>query len=898
VAVHPQARPGRGCAVIRFGWPWALLLLASVPWVLRVGRRAGQPGLATLRSAAVALVVLALSGMQVLDRTAPVHVVFALDRSASVGPEQARAAEQFLREALRHRRPQDRVGLVTFGGQAVPEVAPAAVADLTPTQRPSPHHTDLGEAIRVSASLLPPSGLRRVVVLSDGQDHGGTAVEAARVARAAGVQVDTVPLLRPPSPEASVEAIQAPASVPAGERVPVRVQVASTTPQELAVELTVDGLLVDERRVFVAGGRSVVRFAWRAARPGWAEVQARVQAARDGVAANNVGAAVVRVEGPPAVLYAGSGRLPELLRAQGLRVERVQGNALPTAAGRLAPYHVVVLEDLPALALSRSQMEALRDYVRDLGGGLVVVGGPHAFGVGGYARTALEEALPVFMEVRHRVALPSMALVLVLDTSGSMGGAGTETAKVELAKEVARSVVELLGDHDRIGVIQFDQDYRWLVPLVPARERERIVAQVGRLRAGGGTDMLPALRAAYEALRSVQARVKHVIVLSDGQTDPGEFERWVGRMRAERITLTAVSVGKDADVPFMRSLARWGGGRHYLARDPSTLPQILVTEAFVSSRSYLVEGRFTPRQVPGDLLRGIPGVPPLRGYVATSPKPGAVVELSSGQRDPILAAWRYGLGRAVAFTSDAVPRWALEWQSWSPFARFWSQVVRWAMREDANGLQLHAEVVGSRLRIALDARGPAGEELDGLDVHARVVGFRRVQEVQLRQTAPGWYEGEAVLDESGTYTVGLSAYDGGRAVGQAVRPVVMPYPPELRDLEPDPTLLARVAEAGGGRMLRSPQESLAPPRDGRDYRDAWPLATAGAVGLFLLELVGRRVPVVAAWVRRWASGPAQPSEADRWYQEADRWKALAGPPPDADLEERARLYIARLKRGS
>ncbi len=884
--------------MIRFVWPWALVLLVLVPWALRAGKRAGSPALAVLRGAALALAVLALSGMQVLDRAAPVHVVFAMDRSASITPEQAQAAERFLREALRYKRPNDRVGLVSFGGHAVPEVAPAALAELVPSQRPSPHDTDLGEAIRVSASLLPPSGPRRVVVLSDGQDQVGAAVEVARIVRAAGVQVDTVPLLRPPSAEVSVESVEAPASVPAGERVPVRVQVASTIPQELVVELSADGLPIEERRLFVAKSRAVVQAAWTPPGSGWTEIRARVRAAQDGVAANNVGATWVHVEGPPAVLYAGSGRLPELLRTQGIRVYRTEPQGLPTSVQRLSSYQAVVLEDLPALLLSRPQMEALRDYVRDLGGGLVVVGGPHAFGVGGYARTALEEALPVFMEVRHRVALPSMALVLVMDTSGSMGGIGTETAKVELAKEVARSTVELLGDHDRIGVIQFDQDFRWVVPLVPARERDRIVAQVGRLRAGGGTDMLPALRAAYEALRTTQARVKHVIVISDGQTDPGEFERWVRRMRAERITVTAVSVGKDADVSFMRSLARWGGGRHYLARDPSTLPQILVTEAFVSSRSYLVEGRFTPRRSPGELLRGIPSVPALLGYVATSPKPGAVVELSSGEHDPILAAWHYGLGRAVAFTSDAVPRWAVEWQSWPPFARFWSQVVRWAMRQDASGFGFHVDVVGSRLRIAADIRTPSGDELDGLEVRTQVVGFGRTQEVRMRQTAPGWYEGEAALSESGNYTVSVAAYDGKRLVWQAVRPVVLPYPPELRDPTPDPVLLARVAEAGGGRVLRSPQEVFSPTEDGRDYREAWPLATMGALTLLLVELFARRARFVAAWVQRWATSSGKLSEADLWYQEADRWKALAGPPPDATLEERARLYVARLKRGS
>ncbi|MER3460767.1 MAG: hypothetical protein C4303_06500, partial [candidate division GAL15 bacterium] len=208
------------------------------------------------------------------------------------------------------------------------------------------------------------------------------------------------------------------------------------------------------------------------------------------------GRAVVLVEGPPRVLYAGQGQVADLLRAQGWVVERIPPYRLPGHAADLARYHAVVLEDVSALGLVRPQMEALRDYVRDLGGGLVVVGGPHSFGVGGYARTPLEEVLPVVMVVQHRMALPSMALVLVLDTSGSMGGVGSETAKVELAKEVARSVVDLLGEQDLVGVLQFDQGYRWLVPLVPAQDREGIVSQVARLRAGGGTDLLPALRAA------------------------------------------------------------------------------------------------------------------------------------------------------------------------------------------------------------------------------------------------------------------------------------------------------------------------------------------------------------------------------------------------------------------
>lgn len=881
---------------MRFSWPWALVLLVLLPWVWRRGVREVRH-LAALRAASLALAVLALAGMQVLERGAPVQVVFALDRSDSVLPEQVRWAEQFLREALRYRRPQDRVGLVTFGGAAVAERAPSEAVDLRPTQRPRPYDTDIGAAIRVSASLLQGEGVRRVVVLSDGADHAGEAVEAAREVHAAGVEVHVVPLLRPASAELVVEDLSVPADAAVGERVPAWVRLRSTVPQPVELELWVDGALAQRRTVRARAGRTLVGLSAVAARAGWLDLQVRARPARDGVPDNNVGRAVIPVLGPPEVLYAGAGRVADVLRAQGFVVHRVAARQLPGTAAGLARYQAVVLEDLPALGLARPQMEALRDYVRDLGGGLVVVGGPRSFGVGGYARTPLEEALPVSMEVQHRVALPSMALVLVLDTSGSMGGVGTETAKVELAKEVARSVVDLLGDRDLVGVIQFDQAYRWLVPLVPARDRDRIVAQVAGLRAGGGTDLLPALRAAYEALRTVEAQVRHVIVLSDGQTDPGDFEGWVRRMRSERITVSTVSVGKDADLAFMRALSSWGGGRHYVARDTYALPQIFVTEALLSARSYLVEERFVPQRRPGELLQGLGPLPALRGYVATSTKPAAQAELVSPHKDPILASWRYGLGRAVAFTSDAVPRWSVEWQSWPSFARFWSQVVRWAARLDRGRLDVRTELRGARLRIRLDARDEAGDYLDGLQVEGTVAGPRSSQRVELRQTRPGWYEAEAELPDAGVHTVAVTAWQGLQVLGRARVPVAVAYPHELRDPQPDPALLARVAEAGGGRVLRTPREAMSPPPDARHHRDAWPALATASVVLFLLELVARRVPAVASLVAAAAEGGRGSAPADAWYAEADRWRPLAGPPPDADTEQRARLYVARLKRG-
>jgi len=884
--------------MIRFDFPWALALLLLVPLLWRVrGARFLRYAL-LLRAGTIALIVLALADPHGIGPSERMTVVFVLDRSGSLSPTQLLEAERFLQEAASSRRPGDRLGLVSFAGEAVVEQAPSETFDPHPKLRPHPMDTDIGGAIERALEVLPRDGGRRIVLLSDGQDHGDRALQSARRARSAGVEVSVVPLLRPPSPEAWVEGVIAPEEVRSGERFRVQVLMRSSHRQSAQVDLFAGDRAVGTRRVELRPGRSVVQFEVQGTE-GWLRLRARIRPEVDGIPENNAAQTFVRVRGAPTVLYVGSGDLARLLRAQGIRVDVTQPERLAALPSGLAGYDAVILDDVPAFRLNRSQMESLREYVATVGGGLVVVGGPHAYGVGGYARTPLEEALPVLMDIRHRVGLPTMAMVLVLDTSASMAGISTEPAKVELAKETAQSVLDFLSEKDLVGVIAFDQEYRWIVPLVPARERRRVQDLLSRLRAGGGTDMLPALRAAAEALGGIQAKVKHVVVLSDGQTDPGDFQGLARRMRAQGITLSTVSVGKDADVKFMRQLAEWAGGRHYLALDASSLPQILAAEALVATRAYLVEEVFTPRRLDRALLAGIPSPPALRGYIATSPKPAAEVHLSSPHRDPILATWQYGLGRAVAFTSDAGARWAVEWQRWPPLARFWSRVVRWAMRPAQDVLDVHTSLKGTELQVAVDARNASGEFLDGLEVEAHLVGGSTTR-FGLRQTGPGWYEGRVRLEAPGTYALSVVARDAERPLAQRTVPVVLSYSPEFLDGGGDPVLLARIAEITGGRVLHSPEEALRRDPAARSPRPLWEPLTSLATLLFLAEVALRRFPAlqeaVAAlgrWLRR------EEEDWDRVYEEADRWRVSDEEVRlDASTEGLARLYIARLKQQS
>ncbi|MCS7172121.1 MAG: VWA domain-containing protein [Armatimonadetes bacterium] len=881
--------------MIRFSFPPALLLLLLLPFLWRASRPF-RVGLALLlRTVALGLVVLALAGMQLLLPGGSLSVVFVLDRSDSVPPEEAARAERFLAAATRFRQPGDRLGLVTFGGKAVVEQVPTDRFDPSPTLRPHPVDTDIQSALELALAVLPQEGGRRLVLLSDGLDLRGGAMEAARRAAAAGVPIFTVPLQSVLDRDgARVQDLLTPATVRAGERFQVQALVWSSRAQRARLELSAGGRLVASRELRLSAGWTAVSF-FLTGPQGWLPLRVRLLPEQDGVWENNVAEAVVRGHGAPTVLYVGSGDLPRLLRAQGLRVEEASPERLPGNAASLVQYEAVILEDLPAHRLSQAQMESLRTYVASLGGGLVVVGGTRAFGPGGYAGTPLEEVLPVSMDVRHRVGIVPAAVVLVLDTSASMAGLSNEPAKVELAKEAARSVLDFLGEQDLIGIIAFDQEYRWLVPLTPVRERDRIEERIARLRTGGGTDMWPALRGAAEALRGVRARVKHVIALSDGQTDPGDFQGLALQMRAAGITLSAVSVGRDADVAFMRRLAEWGGGRHYHARDPYTVPQLLTAEVTVTRRAYFVEERFVPRRTGTAFLSGVPTIPPLRGYVATSPKPAAQVHLVSPHGDPLLATWQYGLGRAAAFTSDGGLRWAPEWRQWSYSAAFWSRVVRWAMRPSLEPLEVRVHLRGAAVEAVVDARDAEGNPLDGLTVVGTLVG-PQTQRIRFVQTGPGWYEAHLQLGAPGTYAVTVSAFLDGRRVGSASVPVLLPYSPELRSGSRGISLLERIAETTGGRVVHHPAEVLRRDPSARTPRNLADLLVSVALCLLLGEVASRRIPTLqAAWQGLLARlHPWGTREEDRAYEEADRWRFPEEALP-ASTEALTRLYILRLR---
>lgn len=381
---------------------------------------------------------------------------------------------------------------------------------------------------------------------------------------------------------------------------------------------------------------------------------------------------MVRVGGVPRVLLVegkpGEGQnLKEALAAAEVSAELVAPEAVPADLAGLGDYEAVVLLNVPAQALPVKAVANLPLYVRELGRGLVMIGGDRSYGIGGYSRTPVEEALPVYMDVRNREERPDLALVFVVDKSGSMdschcSGPNRQTAqfrqggtpKVNIAKDAVVQASAVLNERDTVGVVAFDGNAHWVLPVQRGPTGEDIQSALAPVAPEGGTNVRAGLQAAEEALKNVDARIKHVILLTDGWSDGGDNTDIAQRMRDAGITLSVVAAG-GGSADYLGQLAAAGNGRFYPVENMEDVPQIFVQETITAVGNYLVEEPFTPRYAsPSPILEGLDaGLPQLYGYNGTTAKETATTVLVGLDDAPLLAQWQYGLGRAVAWTSDA-----------------------------------------------------------------------------------------------------------------------------------------------------------------------------------------------------------------------------------------------------
>jgi len=847
--------------LVQFSRPWFLLLGLTLPLIWYISSR-GYAAVSSFRKKIVLILrliilsflILSLAGVKVRLPTNNETVFFLVDASESITAPNKELAKDFIENSLQGMRRGDRAGIIVFGREALIESLPQTHPHLSDLRtRVNPHQTNIEEALRLAMANFPRWGNKRVVLLSDGNETVGKAVSFLDSLKKERVRVDILPLIPSRKEEALLERMIIPERVRRGEKFKVKVIAQSFQESFGVLRLYCNGVLLGEEEVELKEGENLFVFWQSLEKKGFYTYKAVLDVWEDTITQNNEVSGYTVVEGKPKLLLLtdkaeDSFNLIHLLKDQGFELEVCSSSNAPSSINEMQDYDAIILDDVSAYDFSHRQMNLLARYVRDLGGGLLALGGNNSFGLGGYQGTALEEVLPVYSGAQERLVLPTLSLVLVIDKSGSMGGGGRKasdsSSKLFLAKKAALAVANLLTGYERIGILSFDTVPRWTVPLQSAADKASISRRLAALVAGGGTSLFPALKEAFDRLKEEKSVSKHVIVLSDGLSDKGEFEKLVKEMVNAKITVSTVAIGEDADRELMKNIARWGKGKAYYTEDVTTLPRIFTTEALRITRRLTVSESFVPsvkRDSP--ILSGIDwkNVPPLNGYVVTTAKKVSNVHLFSPRKDPLLVTWRYGLGRAAAFTCDLEGVWSKSWQDWPEYPKFLVNLINWVLPSGKGILFPLVRIKGTEGHIIVDAIDEEGNFVNFLSLQAKVVKPQDEEEVVLlSQTAPGRYEGTFSASEIGPYMI--SVFDEKGSFGPKVTGAVIPYSPEYRRLSPNEDLLVQLASETGGRILKPTDQVFGKSRFALSSpQEIWPLLVLLASLLLLADIALRTV---------------------------------------------------------
>lgn len=849
--------------------PFLLLLLLLLP-VLYYGYRRSLVDLSRtqriislcIRTIIILLLILGVSDLQYLKTDEKLTVMFLADISDSISEEGLTKSTEFLNEALSSRDGNQEVGIIAFTDRAEilkspendQETIVSGELKLVDTKQKwldadeeAGDTTNIAQAIETAWSVFPSNANKRIVLISDGIETKGDAVHTGLRGKNFGIQIDTVPIFPSDEPEVMVQRIDAPAQVKQGAPFNLEVIIHSNHEDLAEVRLSKNKFEAAKKEVRLVEGENRVVFTETSEESGTLTYDVICRSTQDTRYDNNRAFGIVSVSGKPKILLIDENEsqtryLSRVLEDAKIRVDVRNGLGVPNELADLQNYELVMFSDVPANRLNDKQMELIRTYVQDLGGGFMMLGSENSFGLGGYYKTPIEEVLPVRTDTEKKKENPSLAMVLVIDKSGSMGG-----IKIELAKEAARSTVELLGPRDKIGVIAFDGSPFWITEMHDASDKAFISNQVGTITASGGTNLYPALQQAYFALTETTAKLKHVIVLSDGHSTPGDWYGIANSMHSERITISTVGIGSGADMNMLGDLAKWGGGREYFTQDPYNVPQIFAKETVTASKSAIIDQPFIPQRIkPTQVLSGIDLdlAPFLLGYVATQPRPTAEIFLVSDRGDPVMASWQYGLGKVVAFTSDAKARWASDWLEWPGYGKFWTQLVRDTMRKTTLS-NFQAEITKDKgiAHLAIDALSENGEFLNELDSDISLIGpDLKKKDLSISQTAPGKYELEFPTKEIGPYFLNIMQKQSGDIVNTQVTGTVVSYPEEYLVSNANEPLLTQLSSVSGGKYSITAEDAFRPPENPVVLRiHLWRPFLIAALFLLLIDIALRRI---------------------------------------------------------
>lgn len=764
------------------------LILMVLEWILYVRqmRYRGRFYLA-VRGIGILLLLMALFGVSVNKRDTANTTIFLLDISNS-NEQNLPAMEAYMDKALKEMPKENQYGIVTFGKNSLVE---QFLTDENHFSRimslPDKTATNFEDAISRALAMIPANGAGRVVILTDGKETKGNLVNTASALMSRQVELLAYVYEVSQKQDAYVENVELPGYLYQGDLYSMTVTVESNYETDARIQILMGTIQTDEYDVHLNRGTNQFRFRQKVTGENVESFEVRVEADGDTCEENNSYHAYSVVDSVPKVLLISgmnedSSQYENLLRSAGCNYHAVSAINAPDSLEKLLEYKSILLENVYLSDLPEGFLLNIETYVKDYGCGLICIGGDDSYALGGYRESVLETVLPVDMELRGVNEIPRMAMIMVIDHSGSMSmDAGGGATNLDLAITAANTAVDQMRSTDYVGVITFDDTFSWVVEPTEASDKDDIRTRIETIAEGGGTTIQPALWAALEGVKECDAGIRHVILLTDGQGESRNYEDIIEAYTDDDVTLSTVAVGDDSDAGLLEKLAENCGGRYYYSDMASEIPKIFAQEVFLSGDTYLQNGLFQ-LAVDGsnEITRGLfeDGWPGIYGYVSATPKNASNVLIASEKDDPVLTVMQYGLGHTVAWNTDVTNQWTADYAGESDYAQLWKRIIDYSVGNAAIGEDsVDVTTEGGYTNIVYNALD-YGEQTKVEAVYTDPEG--NTQTAPLQAIAPGRYEVKLDTDITGIYNLSVRRLDDGSIANAVTTAVAVQYSDEYK----------------------------------------------------------------------------------------------------------------------
>lgn len=800
-----------------------------------------------IRIAVSVLLVLAMCGIGLRKSSDHITTIYLVDVSDSIAAKKGEV-EQFVKEGINNMPSGDKAGVIAFGADTKVEQFVTDKKLFTKVETaPVTTATNLEKAVQSAMALFTDDTAKRLVLITDGNENEGSLqnMSSALVSNRVAVEVHKVE--KSGENEVYINNVSVPEEVNLGDNFQVEVDIESNVKTTAKLTLYSGNTEKATETVELETGTNHFIFRDTQTESGLKTYRVRIEPVDDTNTINNEyaaftnakqGEAVLLIEGKP-----GQGKaFAKVLKAANINYHTIAPQTAPTAIIEMNAYKTIITLDVHADDLPKGFKENLESYVKDYAGGFIAIGGENSFALGNYKGTSLETVLPVSMDLEGEKEVPALSMAMVIDHSGSMSDGNGAITYLDLAKQAAATALQNLRAIDKIGVIAFDDAYQWAVKLTEAADTKTIEDQIYNIALGGGTSIYPAVEAAEQALEKSDTKLKHIILLSDGQDGFGDYDDLLDKMKKNGITLSTVAVGSGADTVLMSYLAEQGGGRYYYTNIDTDLPRIFAQEVYLSAKEYLNQREFTPVITQNsDILENVTGegLPSMLGYIAATAKSTATVHLMSDTKDPILTTWQYGLGKTAAFNSDGENKWTANYAGWNNYAALWKNIIDWTIAgEEDEGEKIAVTQNGSTATLSY--------EIEDYNANTKVTAIYtdeegNKKEIQLDAAAPGKYEKNLTFDKTGVYSLNFRREENGEVKSTKNSAMAMQYSPEYK-YEESHEALEEFIESTAGTWIEKPSEIYThkPPKANESFL-LTNLFLLLAVFVFFYDILHRRL---------------------------------------------------------